>query len=354
METSIRTILNTAVWAPSGDNSQPWSFTIRGNTIRIHLNPNRDNPILNFKLSGTYIAHGALIENILLAAPLSGLTANVRLLPDPVDYHCTAEIMFRETSESADPLAVVIRDRHTNRKSYKDCPIDSKIPLAFSKVIQPIIGVRLFLIENQIALRAIAGALALMEQVALETPVLRKLFAGDVLWTKEENRSGKQGLYIDTMELPSPARFLIRHLSNPVVANLASAIGIPKVARVANTKLYASAPVMGLITIQEESPTAYIAAGMALERVWLEATCHKLAFHPVTGILFLARSVVQGATQELLSQHFGQIRKANEEIKKQFGANESDISAMLFRAGYAEPATARSFRRSPDIRVEHI
>ena len=47
-------------------------------------------------------------------------------------------------------------------------------------------------------------------------------------------------------------------------------------------------------------------------------------------------------------------REANEEIKKQFGANESDIPAMLFRAGYAEPATARSFRRSPDIRVEHI
>jgi hypothetical protein len=180
---------------------------------------------------------------------------------------------------------------------------------------------------------------------------LRKLFVSDILWTDTDNRSGKQGLYIKTMELPPPARFLLRHITHPVVAKVANAIGFANIARLTNTQLYASAPAMGLITITEETPAAYIAAGRAFERVWLAAAGRGLAFHPVTGILFLARSVEQGSAEGLLPQHFDRIRKANADIKKQFGAGANDIPAMLFRTGYAAPATARSFRRAPDIHV---
>ncbi|MBI5405737.1 hypothetical protein HY972_01755 [Candidatus Kaiserbacteria bacterium] len=351
LETAIRSVLDTAVWAPSGDNSQPWFFVLRGNTVRVHLEPDRDNPILNFKLSGTYIAHGALIENIVLAAPLSGLVASVQFLPDPANPHCTAEITFRETSVPIDPLASSIRNRHTNRKVYENRPLDPETLSAFSETVRPIKDPQLFLVKNRAAIHAIAGASAIMEQVALETPKLRELFTGDILWTAEENRSGKQGLHIDTMELPPPARFLMRRLSNPTIANLVNAIGFPKIARLTNTKLYASAPTMGLITIPEESPAAYLAAGRAFERVWLEATRRELAFHPVTGVLFLARSVQQGTTRGLLPRHFKSILEANAEIKKQFGAGKKNTPAMLFRTGYAEPPTARSYRRVPDIRT---
>lgn len=351
MEAALRTILETAVWAPSGDNSQPWSFVVRGNTVRVMLDPKRDNPILNFKLSGTYIAHGALIENIVLAAPLSGLAADVRLLPDPADPLCTAEIAFSPSSAPADPLSAAIRERHTNRKPYANRSVGPETLAAFSGAARSVPGVRLFLTEDRAALNAVAGASAIMEQVALETPALRGLFVSDILWSDEDNRSGKQGLYIKTMELPPPARFLMRRLSRPAVARFADALGFAKIARFANTKLYASAPVMGLVTISEESPSAYLAAGRAFQRVWLEATHRDLAFHPVTGILFLARSAERGTAEGLLPRHLAPIREANAEIKKRFGAMEHDIPAMLFRAGYAKPATARSFRRPPDIRV---
>ena len=151
------------------------------------------------------------------------------------------------------------------------------------------------------------------------------------------------------MELPPPVRLLLRHFNNRTIANLAEAIGFARAARFVNTGLYASAPVMGLITISEETPAAYIAAGRTFERVWLEATGRDLAFHPVTGVLFLARSIEQGRTKGLLPKHFDAIREANTEIKKQFGAKEGDIPAMMFRAGYAEPVTSRSFRQAPTI-----
>jgi len=354
MENALRAVLDTAVWAPSGDNSQPWSFTVRGNTVRIHLDPVRDNPILNFKLSGTYIAHGALIENIILAAPLSGLMAHAHILPDATDPLCTAEITFTEGAGVVDPLAKHIRERHTNRKPYKKQKIGSEIASAFSAAAEPIVGTKFFLTEDATAIRAVAGASALMEQIALETPGIRQLFVGDILWTEEDNRSGKQGLYIKTMELPPPARPLMRWVLNPTFARLVNAIGFAHMARLTNTGLYASAPMMGLVTIAEETPAAYIAAGRSLERLWLLATSRGLAFHPVTGILFLARSAEKGSAEGLLSQHLQGISAANATIKKQFGAKAGDTPAMLFRVGYAAPATARSCRQAPSISTTDI
>lgn len=345
----IQEVLETAVWAPSGDNSQPWSFTVRGDTVRIHLDPNRDNPILNFKLSGTYIAHGALIENIILAAPISGLTVAVQMLPEVADAYCTAEMKFKEESSPIDPLAAYLQERHTNRKSYKSRRLSPETTTAFAKTAQSITNTKLFFIEAASAIQAVAGASAIMEQVALETPALRDLFVSDILWTDTENRSGKQGLYIKTMELPLPARVLLRNINNSIVAKIANGIGFANIARLTNTRLYASAPGIGLITITEESPDAYIAAGRTIERIWLEAASRGLAFHPVTGILFLGRSLEKGSAEGLRPEHFKIIREANAEIKSRFGAGEGDIPAMLFRTGYAAPATARSFRKAPVI-----
>lgn len=350
MDTAIRSVLDTAVWAPSGDNSQPWFFTLRGNTLRVHLDPAKDNPILNFKLSGTYIAHGALIENIILAAPPAGLTAEAHILPDSADPLCTAEITFSESVASRNPLAAHIRNRHTNRKSYRNRPLDAETLAALATAAEPVAGAKLFLTGNKTNIRAAAAASALMEQVALETPSIRTLFLGEILWSDAENRSGAQGLYIKTMELPPPVRLLMRRLRNSFVARIANAIGFATMARLTNSRLYASAPAMGLITVTEETPAAYIAAGRALERAWLVATAHSLAFQPVTGILFLGRSVEKGNAEGLLLRHFDRIRGANATIKKQFGVEDSDIPMMLFRVGYAPRATARSFRHAPDIR----
>jgi hypothetical protein len=352
MESAIRKILDSAVWAPSGDNSQPWSFVLEGASVRVYLDPKRDNPILNFNLSGTYIAHGALIENIALAAPLAGLAAEVELMPDPSDPLCTAKITFKEARAEADPLAYVIHDRHTNRLPYEKRALSPDAFGAFEAIAKLVPDAKLFLLDDRAAVRAAATSSALMEKVALETSALRHLFVTDILWSAEENRSGKQGLFIDTMELPPPARFAMRHISHSGIASFANMIGFSNIARISNARLYASGPALGLITIPAETPSAYLAAGRALERVWLEATRQHLAFQPVTGILFLARSIQHGVTEAFLPRHIEPILHANETIKDRFGASKEDIPAMLFRVGYAKPATARSFRRPPDIRVE--
>ena len=63
----IKKILEAAVHAPSGENCQPWRFEIRGDEIGVFNLPKKDQSLYNEGQMASYVAHGALIENILIA-----------------------------------------------------------------------------------------------------------------------------------------------------------------------------------------------------------------------------------------------------------------------------------------------
>jgi nitroreductase len=350
MDDSIRRIIESAAHAPSGDNTQPWYFTVDGNKLRIHLIPELDNPILNYRLSGTYIAHGALIENIIQAAPLYGRNVETSFLPDAKDPYCTAEILFSETNAKPSRLAAYIAERHTNRKPYKKEPITPSELDALSATGSKDQAIKVSFTSDRSKINQAAYAAALMEQVALETPPLRDLFFADILWSEEQNMAGIPGLYIRTMELPAPVRVIFRRMLRPSFAKFMNAIGFSKAARATNAKLYGTAPLFALVSFKEETPLAYLNVGRTFERIWLEATALGLAVQPVTGLSFLARSLRGGENVQLLSQHSLKIYEADDTIRSVFGLTNEEIPGMMVRIGHAAPATCRSFRHAPDIR----
>lgn len=54
--------------APSGDNLQPWSFTTENNSLLVGHDPDRDHALFNVRDLASYIALGAVLENIAIAA----------------------------------------------------------------------------------------------------------------------------------------------------------------------------------------------------------------------------------------------------------------------------------------------
>ena len=102
----ILNILKAAVRAPSGDNSQPWRFEVsNNNNIKIYNLPEKDNPIFNYKQRGSHIAHGALIENIIIAAKENGMNVKVNLFPQGTSSDFIAEIdLLPDQSIKKDPL----------------------------------------------------------------------------------------------------------------------------------------------------------------------------------------------------------------------------------------------------------
>ncbi len=58
-----------------------------------------------------------------------------------------------------------------------------------------------------------------------------------------------------------------------------------------NTDLYAASSAMGIVISDDDSPESYIKVGRIVQRMWLTATKLELSIQPITGALFLRKSV---------------------------------------------------------------
>ncbi len=350
MEKTLREIIDYAVWAPSGDNSQPWFFKIKGETIELYIDPDKDNPILNFKLSGTYISAGAVLGTIKIAATHYGLEAEFRLFPNPQDKTFIASINFVKSSAQEDELFRFIKERCTNRKPYKNVSLSSEQKRKLFDSATNISEARLVIVDEAQKVKSIAKACSTTEKIALETPALHRLFFKNLVWSREEEQKKGIGLYIVTLELPPPIRLLFKVLKHWSVAKLLNKIGFSKIAAKGNARTYAKSAALCAIVIKNHTPQEFINAGRLTQRVWLTATALGLSVQPVTGIFFFITRWKKGDVSDFLPKHLPEIQKAYEIVYPAFGL-ENETIAMHLRLGMTNKPTARSLRVEPKIVV---
>jgi len=120
-------ILELGVRAPSGDNSQPWKFIFDGENLTILNLKEKDNEVLNYKQAGSYVAHGGLIENIVIAAASLGFKAEVKLFPEGEASDAIATLNFQSADKRIDPLFNSINKCATNRRVYENKPLPKEI-----------------------------------------------------------------------------------------------------------------------------------------------------------------------------------------------------------------------------------
>ena len=345
----ITKIIDAAAAAPSGDNSQPWRFVVRGNIIEFHYLPELDHPILNHEDGGTLIALGAALENAALEACALGLDPNIVYQENG---SCVAEMTLAEggSLDLADvPLHAAIPSRHSNRKAYKKTPLSSEHRTAIleSRLVQS--GLTLSLVEGPEALARVGRALTTMEEIALGNSRLHKLFFADILWSDEDNEAGKTGLHIKTLELPPPARVLFRLLKHWPVAKLLSTIGFPTKVAETNAVQNASTAAFGIISAAETSRAVYLDIGRTLERVWLVATARGLALQIVTGLTFLAQAIEHDPSVAVL---FGDTER--EKVARAYATIKEYTSGagypiLVFRVGESDPPTLVTRRRTSEV-----
>lgn len=348
----IKKILEVAVWAPSGDNSQPWYFEIENDTIHIFYTPNVDHEILNFRDSGSFIAHGGLVENISIASKQYGYDTEIKLFPNKKDPNQTASITLKHSSDKGHLLFSSIKNRCTNRRMYKNTPLteeqQKEIFTLKNSLPEPCIS--LSFIDNPKERQVIGRVSSVMEEIALQHKDLHKIFFKTILWDHKKANEGEKGLHISTLELPLPIQKIFVLLKKWSVMKLFNLIGFHKVAAVGNAKTYASGALTGIVITEQESPESYINVGRVMQRVWLTATKLGLSLQPVTGLLFLAQRVRDNKASMFTEKQVRLIEKSYQKIERVFDIQKNQRAVMLFRVGNADKPTNRTSRRTPDIR----
>lgn len=315
--------------------------------INIFNIPGKDNPILNVRNRGSYIAHGALIENMLIAASQMGLASDLKIFPQGIS-DLTATITLTQSAPKDDPLFSFIKERVTNRKPYKNISLSEGEKEVLAAAASAISGCELKLIENKELVKTVARAMSVTERVALETRELHRLFFKSVFWDADKNSKGESGLYIRTLEVPPPVRLIFKLIRNWPIMKIFNALGFNKLAASGNSGIYASSAAHGVI-IMENKDENFVSAGRSFQRVWLEAARMGLAMQPVTGTIFLAQKAEARDGNFFGDKNSGLIREAADKIAFAFDVKGAKAMAVTFRIGRADPPSARSYRHAPEI-----
>jgi hypothetical protein len=125
-EHELRHILEKAIWAPSGDNCQPWTFEWDGETLRIFHDSQRAKHPLNPRGYASFIALGCLLESIEVAASEFGFTPQVHFLELGNEGIAPwVNVRFNPANSEKSPLAEQLLRRCTDRREFQGGGLES-------------------------------------------------------------------------------------------------------------------------------------------------------------------------------------------------------------------------------------
>jgi nitroreductase len=343
LHADIESILAAGNQAPSGENCQPWHFVVKGETIDVHLLPERDQSYYGWGQRASYMANGAALENMRIAAPLVGYRADMAYLPSQSDpYHVATISLVRDPSATPLDIAQHIFHRVTNRKPYFTTTPGNSEKQQLSESVSGM-GVRLALVAERSDVVRLAQVGAANEEIMLSNRALHQFFFSHVNWTKKEDDEKKIGFYIKTLELPGPGAAAFYVIQNWQIMDLLRRLNFHAFVAAQNASIYAASSAIGAIIQDGDSPADYIKTGQALQRLWLTATKLGYSMQPLTGVLFFKLRLDNGEGDGFSEEQKQRIEVEYAAAQKLFECPGKRIGFM-FRMGPGASPSARASR----------
>jgi hypothetical protein len=348
----IKKIIESGNFAPSGGNSQPWSFIVKDNKITVLAFPDKDHQILNFKNRGTWIAHGAMMENIKIASLFFGYRPIFEISNNMLDRNISTIISFekiKELSEKEKELLDIysyIKNRHSNRKPYSKDPLDEKEKDYLFRDLNDFSSCKLSFVEKDNIYEA-AKNLPFDSILSFKNKILHEHLFKEIIW-KENDQKIRGGLYLKTMEVYGPKALVFKLLKNWKIARFLYKIGFFKKVYQENVKTVCSSALVGCVCARDKD-IDFIEAGKLIENIWLRASKLGLGFQLITGVPFLWQRINFGTDNIFSDEEKNIINKAYNDLSKIFQVKDK-IIVSFFRVGKpVGPPSAISYKRPPII-----
>lgn len=135
-------LIEQAVKAPSGHNTQPWIFRLGADEIRIYPDLEKILPVVDANKRELFIALGCASENIRIAASAHGYETKIQLTKDGM---ITLRFAPNEVPAEDVNLLNQIDARHTNRGLYKgECIAENVINSILDYPLEKNIGLHIW------------------------------------------------------------------------------------------------------------------------------------------------------------------------------------------------------------------
>jgi hypothetical protein len=166
----------------------------------------------------------------------------------------------------------------------------------------------------------------------------------EIRWSTSDAEATCDGLDIATLELTPTDRAGISVLRSPAVSRTLRSTNGGQGLQQASRKAIAASSAVGVVTTSGTSPRDYFRGGRAMQRLWLTANAHGLAFQPMTAMLYVFARM-DGGGSGLDERDRSEFARARAEYLRLFAVNGGEAEVLAFRLGVAGPPTARSLRR---------
>ncbi len=341
-------ILDAAVRAPSGENCQPWRFRFEKDALYLFNIPERDRSLYNFRQYGSLVSHGAVIENISIAASSLGYATAIQTFPVSSDPDCTARIeFFRAPSAPKDALYESIPLRASNRTKYDpNHLLDPETEKFISTQASSIGGERLILVKEKEGKARLARAMSYGDKLLFKNRHIHHFLFDHIHWTIDDALKAQSGFYFKELGLTREQMAIFKILRHEPVRRLLSAIGFASLAAAGNASVYAESSAIGAVISPESTPKNFIDAGRFMERVWLAATATGYDVQLLTAVPFFAQRARENETEGFSRLQIKDILASYKEIERGLGIKEGVIT-LMFRIGKGAPIPHHSFRAEP-------
>ncbi|HET7308272.1 MAG TPA: hypothetical protein VFK24_10765 [Gammaproteobacteria bacterium] len=298
LDAAIRdTILQAGVAAPSADNSQPWCFRWAGDALDVRIDATRSGGPSDARYVLSDLAVGTCIENMLVRGHSLGYDANVAFFPDEDDPLWPARLYWRAEAITDAPLADAIERRHTDRRFPWRGPVggDERQRLEEQAECH---GAHLHWFDEPAARRRALSVLHQAEALRFKSPQLHAELFATVRFNAGWQTTCPEGLPPAVLAVERPIQSLFQALRKPGLMAMLNRLGGARLLGFRSAALPARlSPGLCLLSVNGATRSGIVAAGRALERVWLEATLAGLAVQPFAapGVLGLGFIDIEAA-----------------------------------------------------------
>lgn len=352
--------METARWAASGGNAQPWVVAAQdaGDTISVELTIEpeyRDNPsAMDIDGLAAALGLGCLAKNLELVAANDGFrlisqhcTVHDLVWSGQVNLEFKKDASARRTYSNADIVA-----RVTNRYPFKR----ERLPVQFLEGFRKIIGrnskLRFVEIESGTvqSKKKLIPLLAKIERVRCRNNVLLGSLLKEISFSKAD---GPTGIPSTQLGLPASDQAMLRFFKKVPAARALFKIGFDAfpIHRAVNDVCNDSDRVFfvesDLKSTGEDFETAF-EFGRAFQELWLEANSHGVAFQPI-GLPLIALGLWRGSKNLGFTQ--GQEKTLSEVTSKfrdEFGISFRNL-VMGFRIGLPTMKAEIAPRKPPAV-----
>jgi hypothetical protein len=261
----LRFLVTYAVLAPSGHNTQPWLFRLRGaNLLELRADRTRALPVVDPADRALVISCGAALANLACAAEALGLSLRVDRLPDPADPDLVARVSALGPCPPATASARLLRAmtaRRSSRFPYVADPVPDALRDEASAAAAARGDAALRWATEPASRHAIARLVAEGDRIQMADPAFRHELAA---WMRSRHGVSRDGL--------SGAAFGMPDLLTAAAALVVRTFDMGAGQAAKDLALAEGSPALACVVAPGDAPADWLAAGEALQRALLAVT----------------------------------------------------------------------------------